>query len=227
MKTLVQLQDIEFAYEPRRAVFTGLSLSLQAGERVGLVGANGCGKTTLLRMIVGLERPQSGNVRVFDVDRTSERDFIDVRRRVGLVFQDADDQLFCPTVIEDVAFGPLNLGLSPDEARKTAVETLCLVGLAGFEDRVTYRLSGGEKRLVALASVLAMNPEVLLLDEPGNGLDDTSRARVMDLLCCLPQTLLIASHERDLLDRVATRIVRLAEGRAVGESSADALGEPF
>ena len=141
---------------------------------MALLGPNGCGKTTLLHLIVGLLRPSAGQIEAFGRQRMAEADFHEVRRRVGLLFQDADDQLFCPTVAEDVAFGPLNLGKSRDEVRRIVAGTLDSLGLAGYEHRVTYRLSGGEKRLVALATVLAMQPEVLLLDEPSGGLDDAS-----------------------------------------------------
>ena len=130
---------------------------------MGLTGPNGSGKSTLLKLIVGLVRATAGRVEVFGRFRTCERDFHEVRGRVGLLFQDSDDQLFCPTVAEDVAFGPLNLGQSRDAARRIVTETLDALGLADYQDRITYQLSGGEKRLVALAAVLAMQPEVLLL----------------------------------------------------------------
>jgi cobalt/nickel transport system ATP-binding protein len=142
-----------------------------------------------------------------------EADFHEVRARAGLLFQDSDDQLFCPTVLEDVAFGPLNLGRTTEEARTDALRTLAALGLSGFEERVTHRLSAGEKRLVALATVLAMNPRVLLLDEPTNGLDEATETRLTELLAGMPQAMLIVSHDRRFLERLATRAVVLAEGR--------------
>jgi cobalt/nickel transport system ATP-binding protein len=132
---------------------------------------------------------------------------------VGLLFQDSDDQLFCPTVAEDVAFGPLNLGKPREEVRRIVAQTLDALGLGGYEDRITYKLSGGEKRLVALATVLAMEPEVLLLDEPTAGLDDDAAERVMDVLRQLPQAMVIASHDERLLGRLPTRQLRLAGGQ--------------
>jgi len=220
MTLLVSLRQVGFAYEPGRVVLDGLDFDLHSGEKVGLIGGNGCGKTTLLHLIVGLVKPDRGSVNVFGRDRRAEKDFLEVRRRIGLVFQDADDQLFCPTVLEDVAFGPLNLGRSPEEAREIAGRTLGQLGLAGFENRVTYRLSGGEKRLVALATVLAMEPEVLLLDEPGSGLDEDSRARMVEVLTRLPQAMLVVTHEPELIRCVTRRVVRLSAGRLAPESSA-------
>ncbi len=209
---LVRLAGVDFAYGPR-PVLRECDLAIGPGERVGLVGANGSGKTTVLHLIVGLLQPAAGRVEVFGAARTREADFHEVRRRVGLVFQDADDQLFCPTVAEDVAFGPLNLRKPHHEVRQIVARTLAMLGLSGYEDRVTYKLSGGEKRLVALATVLAMQPEVLLLDEPISGLDEESERRVTDILLGLPQAMLIVSHDGEFLRRVATRTVRLRDGR--------------
>jgi len=143
----------------------------------------------------------------------AERDFHEVRRRVGLLFQDADDQLFCPTVAEDVAFGPLNLGVPRDRVRQVVAETLESVGLAGYENRITYKLSGGEKRLVALATVLAMQPEVLLLDEPVSGLDEQATERLTELFARLPHAMLVVSHQQEFCRRVADGTVTLVEGR--------------
>jgi cobalt/nickel transport system ATP-binding protein len=212
---LIVLSDIRFAYEPERPVLDGVDLALAAGERVALTGANGAGKTTLLHVAVGLLRPAAGRVVAFGAERRTEADFREVRIRAGLVFQDPDDQLFCPTVAEDVAFGPLNLGLSAEEARAITGATLAALGLGGFEDRITHRLSGGEKRLVTLAAVLAMRPEVLLLDEPVNALDEAAAARLLDVLLDLPQAMLIVSHDRAFREALATRTVRLEGGRIV------------
>jgi cobalt/nickel transport system ATP-binding protein len=196
-----------------RRVLDGADLALHAGERVGLGGANGAGKTTLLRTLVGLERPRAGTVTAFGQERVSERDFHEVRLRAGYLFQDPDDQLFCATVLEDVAFGPLNRGLDDDAAHGVAAATLARLDLAHLAERVTHRLSGGEKRLAALAGVLALEPEVLLLDEPTGGLDADHRARLLDRLAALPQAMLIVSHDPGFLDALATRRLLLADGR--------------
>ncbi|MEY6431061.1 ABC transporter ATP-binding protein [Thioalkalicoccus limnaeus] len=209
---LLELRRVAFGY-PERLVLRDLDLRLEVGERLALIGANGSGKTTLLHLLVGLKRPTAGAVVAFGDVRETEAAFLPVRRRVGLLFQDADDQLFCPTVIEDVAFGPLNLGLSPAQARAVAEETLAMLGLDGYAGRITHRLSGGEKRLVSLATVLAMHPEVLLLDEPTSGLDEATEQRLIDHLADLPQTMLFVTHDQDLVTRLATRILRLKEGR--------------
>lgn len=214
MNSLIRFEDVCFSFDGN-TVLSNASLSLEPKQRLGLAGGIGAGKTTILHLAVGLLKPDSGLVHAFGKERRSEHDFAEVRRRAGLVFQDSDDQLFCPTVLEDVAFGPLNLGFSRADARSAASDALNTVGLAGFEDRVTYRLSGGEKRLVALATVLAMKPEVLLLDEPGTGLDRESSERILDLLRSLPQSMILVSHDRSFLETVSTRISTIADGRIV------------
>jgi cobalt/nickel transport system ATP-binding protein len=213
---LIELRDVHFGYESRPAVLRGCNLRLAAGQRMALRGGNGSGKTTLLHLIVGLRRPQTGCVEIFGVPRRVEKDFHEVRRRVGLVFQEADDQLFCPTVAEDVAFGPLCLGMSRERVRQIVGENLASVGLSGYEPRITYKLSSGEKRLVALATVLAMQPAVLLLDEPTTGLDPQATERLIDLLVQLPQAMLVVSHQADFYRRVTTSAVELREGAIVG-----------
>jgi cobalt/nickel transport system ATP-binding protein len=209
---LLELRQLHFGFADRE-VLRGVDFLLHAGERVALTGPNGAGKTTLLHLLVGLRRPSAGQVLAFGKERCVEADFVPVRTRVGLLFQDPDDQLFCPTVLEDVAFGPLNLGRSPAEAREDAEATLQVLGLGGFAERVTHRLSTGEKRLVALATVLAMRPEVLLLDEPTNGLDEATEERLLGHLEGLKQAMVIVSHDRRLLERLATRAVSLNGGR--------------
>ena len=213
MAPLFRLRGIRFAHGGGRAVLDGLDLDLRPGERLALAGPNGAGKTTLLHLMLGLRRPQGGTVEAFGSNRSAEADFHDVRVRAGLVFQNPDDQLFCPTVLEDVAFGPLNLGLSREEAVAASRRALAALDLHGFEERITHRLSGGEKRLVALATVLAMEPEVLLLDEPTAGLDGDAYATLLALLQRLPQAMLVVSHDHGFLAQIATRGVILRDGR--------------
>ncbi|MBN2581897.1 MAG: ABC transporter ATP-binding protein [Planctomycetes bacterium] len=210
---LIELGGVHFAYDGAAAVLADADFRLDTGQRTALVGPTGSGKTTLLHLMVGLLHPTAGTIRLFGRERRSEADFADVRGRVGLLFQDAEDQLFCPTVAEDVAFGPLNQGKTHSEAVAIVRETLASLGLSGYEDRVTYRLSGGEKRLVSLATVLAMGPEVLLLDEPTTGLDERTVERIVDILSHLPQAMVIISHHRDFLDRVTDRTVELRDRR--------------
>jgi cobalt/nickel transport system ATP-binding protein len=209
----IDLRDVDFSSGPDRPVLSGCNLRLEPGQRLALEGANGSGKTTLLHLIVGLLRPQRGSIEVFGKPRVAEADFHEVRRRVGLVFQDADDQLFCPTVAEDVAFGPLCLGKPRDEVRGIVSRTLAALGLAGYERRITYRLSGGEKRLVALATVLAMSPDVLLLDEPVATLDDQAVARLIGVLAALPQAMIVVSHQPAFRQAVTQGTLRLQNGR--------------
>lgn len=209
---LIRLERVSHAFDAAHPVLDGVDFALNAGERVALLGANGTGKTTLLHVMVGLIRPRAGSVHAFGRERRAEADFVEVRAKAGLLFQDADDQLFCPTVAEDVAFGPLNLGRSKAEAREIVRDVLERLGLGALENRVTHKLSGGQKRLVSLAAVLAMEPEALLLDEPTNALDEATRERLTDILAGLPQAMVIVSHDREVVERLATRRVTLANG---------------
>ncbi len=186
---LLELREVSFRHWDR-PVLAGASLRIEAGERVALIGPNGAGKSTLLHLLVGLIQPSAGGVWAFGRERSRESDFHEVRARAGLLFQDSEDQLFCPTVLEDLAFGPLNLGRSRQQAREDALRVLDRLGLGGYEARVPHRLSAGEKRLVALGTVLAMDPEVLLLDEPTNGLDAATAERLTGL----------GDHGQDLAD---------------------------
>jgi cobalt/nickel transport system ATP-binding protein len=210
---IINLEDISFSYSGDKLVLDHLSFQLRRGDRIGLVGPNGSGKTTVFHIIMGLLRPSSGRIELFGKPAEEERDFRTARGRIGLLFQDADDQLFCPTVLEDVAFGPLNLGKSPEEAREIALTTVARLDLSGFENRITYKLSGGEKRLVSLATVLAMDPEVLLLDEPTNGLDEQTEGKITDILKGLDLSCIFISHNLDFLMTTTDRIYAMANGK--------------
>jgi len=224
---VVRLDRIHFAFPGQEPLYAGLDFQVRRDERVGIVGANGSGKTTLLHLIIGLLRPSSGELAILGREVARESDFEFVRERVGFLFQDSEDQLFCPTVEEDVAFGPLNLGRCKDEARAIAGETLGQLGLEGYGDRITYQLSGGEKRLVALATVLAMRPEVLLLDEPANGLDPGTRREFLALLARVGGTQIITSHDMELIRATCHRTVVIHQGRLLADGPTDEiLGDP-
>jgi cobalt/nickel transport system ATP-binding protein len=211
--TLLALNDIHFAYHGHDPVLNGASLTLEKGQRLSITGPNGAGKSTLFRIALGLQRPSSGTVTVLGERRREEADFHEVRRRVGLVFQDPDDQLFCPTVAEDIAFGPLNLGKTREEALAIVDKVLGDLDLMHLRDRITHKLSGGEKRLVTLATVLAMEPEALLLDEPTNALDTKNEARLLEILQALPQAILLVSHAPDFRAALAPEALDLRDGK--------------
>ncbi len=210
---IVDLEDVSFSYPGRAPVLDELNLSFYGGDRMGLMGPNGSGKTTLFHVIMGLLKRSSGRMELFGRSVNERQDFREVRQRIGLLFQDADDQLFSPTVLEDVAFGPLNLGKSQEEAKTIALRTLQSLGLAGFEDRITYKLSGGEKRLVSLATVLAMEPEVLLLDEPTTGLDEPTEKRLVEILQGLDLSYILVSHNIDFLMKTTDFITYMSYGK--------------
>ena len=210
---IIDLKGITFAYPGMPPVLKDLSFTLNNGDRIGLVAPNGSGKTTLFHIIMGLLRPLSGKIEIFGQPRETEKDFEIVRQRVGLLFQDADDQLFSPTVLEDVAFGPLNLGQTREEAIAISRKTLDFLGLSDFEDRITFKLSGGEKRLVSLATVLAMRPEVLLLDEPTTGLDQDVIQTLAEILSNLEISFILITHNLDFLKKVANTAFTLRHGK--------------
>jgi len=217
---IIQLEGITFSYPGASPVLKDLNFTLSAGDRIGLIAPNGSGKTTFFHIIMGLVKPASGRIEIFGQRVEEEEDFVAVRRRIGLLFQDADDQLFSPTVLEDVAFGPLNQGKSKQEAIAISRKTLSFLGLEGFEDRITIRLSGGEKRLVSMATVLAMEPQAMLLDEPSAGLDEATKLRLIDILKNLAISYVIVSHEFDFLTEITDTIYTLQNGRIQVDSAA-------
>jgi cobalt/nickel transport system ATP-binding protein len=197
------------------AVLRDVSFTLAARERLAIVGPNGAGKTTLLRAMVGLQPITKGRIFAFGRERKTEADFQEVRTKAAYMFQDADDQLFCPTVVEDVAFGPLNMGLSDEDALACARQTLTSLDLAHLADRLVRKLSGGEKRMVCLAGVLAMDPDVLLLDEPTNSLDAAHVEKLTYTLQRIDKAMVIVSHDRPLLDCLATRALAMRDGSLI------------
>ncbi len=210
---LIHLEGISFSFPGSRPVLKELNFTLYQGDRVGLMAPNGSGKTTFFHIIMGLLKPTGGRVELFGKRVEKEKDFTEIRRRIGLLFQDADDQLFSPTVLEDVAFGPLNLGKSKNEALEISRKVLTYLGLSDFEERITFKLSGGEKRLVSLATVLAMEPEVLLLDEPTTGLDNDTRDKLVEVMNDMDISSITISHEFDFLDETTSEIYTMSQGK--------------
>lgn len=209
---LFALKGITYAYHERRPVLDNLDFTFHEGDSIGLIGPNGAGKTTLAHIVMGLIAPDAGEVLHRGTPVTDEKGFAALRREVGLLFQNADDQLFYPTVLEDVAFGPLNQGKSPAEAADIARGTLARLGLSGFEERITYKLSGGEKKLVSLATVLAMRPYALFLDEPTNALDVNTRRHLIHILNDLDIARIIISHDYDFLAQTTHDIYAMSGG---------------
>ncbi len=213
---IVEVSDLHYTYPGGTAALNGVSFRITHGESVAVVGANGAGKSTLLLHLNGYLPPQKGTVRVGDFPLTRET-VKEVRRTVGMVFQDPDDQLFMPTVGEDVAFGPLNLGLPREEVDLRVATSLERAGVPHLRDRPPYRLSGGEKRAVAIATVLAMSPDVLVMDEPTSNLDPAGRRRLIELLKSFRHTKIIATHDLDMVLDVCSRTIVFREGRVTAD----------
>ena len=220
------VREVSYRYN-QVAALNWLSVAVRRGERVALLGANGSGKSTLLRLLAGLSFPESGEILFMGESLTAARlrdedFFLTFRRRVGLVFQNADVQLFNPSVFDELAFGPLQLGWPAPKIRERVVAVLGAMDIAHLQDRAPHRLSGGEKKRVALASVLVLDPEVLLLDEPAGALDPSSQARIVDFLVSCgngSKTVVIATHDLDTLEDIADRCYVFANGRVAGEGT--------
>lgn len=217
----ISVANLTFAYPGGTTVLDRLSFTIQKGETVGLVGPNGAGKTTLFLCLAGVMRVAAGQACVAGIDPATARKLLPAK--VGIVFQNSDDQLFSATVGDDVAFGPLNLQLAADEVRRRAAESLARVGLAGFEGRTPHHLSGGEKRRAALAGVLAMRPEVLLLDEPSMFLDPRGRRELAALLQGIGGTRVIASHDLGFILDQCRRVLVLDHGRLVADGPSETI----
>ena len=210
--SILKLENITYAYPGRPEIFKNLNFALCRNDHIGLYGHNGSGKTTLLRLIMGLEIPQSGKVLFHGSPVDDAQSLHRLRCSIGYVLQNSDDQLFSPTVLEDVAFGPLNLGLSRHKAKDRAMETLENLGLTDLADRPAHRLSGGEKKMVSIAAVLSMRPEALLLDEPTAFLDNESRDRIAEILRSWEMPRIVVSHDLLFLEQTASSLVRINNG---------------
>lgn len=223
MSFLLELDDVHFAYAGGIPALEGLTLGIAPGERLAILGANGCGKSTMLRILAGLLFPQKGAYRAFgrEIDeRALSRDPFGMyfRKEVGIVFQNADAQLFNPTVADEIAFGPLQMNDPPEEVERRVRETLDRFGIGGLAERPPYALSGGEKKKVAAACVLVMEPQVLLLDEPTAGLDPRSSRALVDLVVEAQErgtTVVTATHDLHIVSEIASRVVVIGEDRRV------------
>ena len=219
---VLKLENVSFAYDNGHEVLKEISLVLTEGEQVALIGANGVGKSTLLKLFVGLLSPQSGRVSVSGLP-VEKANLVAVRRAAGYVFQDAESQLFLANVWEDGAFGPRNEGLVGEDLRRRVDEALSSVGLTSLAAEHVYRLSGGQKRLASIATVLALRPDSLLLDEPTLALDPRNRRAVIRALSALPCAKLIATHDLDFVLDACTRVLLMDGGRIVADGRPDEL----
>ncbi|MGA7669141.1 MAG: ABC transporter ATP-binding protein [Nitrolancea sp.] len=230
--TVFRLDGVSFSYQGRHEALKSVDLEIAQGEQLIILGANGCGKSTLLKMLDGLYRPTDGRITAFDEDITDVADdpsrARELHRRVGLVFQDPDVQLFSPTVYDDVAFGPLQMGWSEEDVRRRVGIALEQMNVTHLSDRAPYELSGGEKKRVAIATVLSMEPDVILLDEPTASLDPRSSAMLVDVIAGLRdlgKTVVLTTHQLEIVPMLATRVVVFGdqERRPVASGSAEEI----
>lgn len=222
---VVDVGELKFAYPDGTEALRGVTFRIPHGECAAIIGANGAGKSTLLQHLNGTLMPTGGRIEIGHVVLTRETAPA-IRRAVGVVFQDPDDQLFMPTVIEDVAFGPLNFGLPAGEAEARAMMALERVGMAHLRDRPPYKLSAGEKRAVAIAGALACRPDVLVMDEPSSNLDPRGRRRLMDLLRSFEHTRIIATHDLEMVVELCPRVIVLDHGQVMADGAAvEILGD--
>lgn len=214
MEPLIELIDIKFSYPERGVVLDKVNFSLYKGERIGIKGANGSGKTTLLYLMVGLIKPEKGKIKIFGKEMKKEDDFVEVRKKIGFLFQDPDDQLFSPTVEEDIAFGPLNLRIEKKKIEEIVEKIIKTFGIENLRKRFSHTLSYGEKRLVSIATVLSMEPEILLMDEPTTALDEETTKKIEDfLLSSKNLSYCIVSHDFSFIKNVCNKIYILKDGK--------------
>lgn len=218
----IECTGVSFSYQKNRVVLQDIHLSVEHGESVGLIGANGVGKSTFLKLIVGLLTGYEGEISV-QGQPVIKKNLTDIRKKVGYVFQDSDSQLFMSTVYEDVAFGPRNYGCSEEETEKRVMDALQKVRMKGLKDRQIYRMSGGEKKLASIATILSMEPEVILLDEPSIALDPRNRKNLIGILNEMKETKVIASHDLDMILDTCDRTVLLADGKIISQGSTEEI----
>ena len=213
---IIEFKDVRYRYPDGTEALKGISFLITHGESVGIVGANGAGKSTMLLHMNGHLLPSSGNVTIGDIP-LSRKTRPEIRRKAGVLFQDPDDMLFMPTVFDDVAFGPLNLGLAADKVEERVREALRLVNASGLESKSPHNLSGGQKSAVAIAAVIAMEPDILVMDEPAANLDPKSRRAVIELLKSFAHSKIVASHDLDLILDVCERCLVIRGGAIVAD----------
>ncbi len=220
---VLETKNVSYRYPDGTPALEDVNFSAAHGKMVALLGPNGAGKSTLFLHFNGILRPSAGTVMVEETPLTyDKKSIMKVRQKVGIVFQNPDDQLFAPTVEEDVAFGPLNVGLDQDEVERRVAESLERVGMAGFEKKPPHHLSGGQKKRVAIAGILAMSPEIMVLDEPTSGLDPKGASRILHLLHKLNQegmTIVISTHDVDLVPLYASQVYIISEGHIIKEGT--------
>lgn len=216
---LLNIKDLEFAYEKNEPVIKGINLTAHSGESIGLIGANGIGKSTLLKLLVGLNTGYGGYLEVAHHEM-NKKNLNHIREHIGYVFQDSDSQLFMTTVGEDVAFGPRNYGLKEDEVEKRVNEALSLTHIENLRNKEVYKLSGGEKKLAAIATILAMEPDIILMDEPSVALDPRNRRNLIKLLNEMKPMKIIASHDLDFILDTCERVILMWDGKVVADGPA-------
>ena len=219
---MIEFSHVSFAYEKDMPVLSDVSFRIDPGQSVGLIGANGAGKSTIMKLILGLLNPTEGAVTVFGKE-TSKKNLSEIRKKIGFVLQDSDDQMFMPTVFDDMMFAPLNYGMSREEAEQKVDSVLKELGLEYLKDRYNHRISGGEKRMAAIATILAMEPEAILMDEPSASLDPFNRRTVINTILSLPQTKLITSHDLDMILDTCERVILIAGGRIAADGPAEEI----
>ena len=215
----IAVNDAHFTYPDGHSVLKGLTANIKFGEKVALIGPNGAGKSTFMGLLNGVVMPTSGSVSIAGLE-ISKENLTEIRRKIGIVFQDPDDQLFCPTVFDDVAFGPLNLGLPKEVIEARVEEALALVGLEGFQERSSFHLSFGERKRLALATVLSYQPDILVFDEPSTNMDPLNRRKLIDWLRGSDKTILLCTHDLDIALEVCDRCLLLADGQIIKEGQA-------
>jgi cobalt/nickel transport system ATP-binding protein len=220
-KTIIQTENMGYTYPDGTVALHDINIEIEEGERVAVVGSNGAGKSTLFAHFNGINKPTSGLIKIDGKPVSYEKqDLLQIRQKVGIVFQNPDDQLFAPTVIEDVAFGPMNLGLSHDEVDARVEDALEMVGMTGLEKKAPHPLGGGQKNRAAIAGILAMKPEIMVLDEPTTGLDPRGVEQVMEILYTLNQeamSIIIASHDVEMVTQFADKIFVLHDGEIISQ----------
>ena len=215
---MLRFDNVTFSYPGSAPALEGVTFEVNDGEKVGLIGANGAGKSTLLKCVPGLLQA-SGTITVGGL-AVNRENLAEIRRKVGYVLQDPDSQMFMPKVIDDMIFGPVNYGLSREEAEAQADRVLEELGMTRLRDRYNHRISGGEKRMAAIATVLAMGPDIMLMDEPSSSLDPRNRRALINTIKRLDRTMLIASHDLDMILDICSRVILLDGGKLIADGKA-------